>query len=204
MKEEHKEILNPVWVRINHWTHAICIVTLVITGFQLRYPDIFKIFGFKSAVHYHNVFGFIAIFNFLIWYCIYMIKGELKKQYIPTKKDIKLIPKQGYFYLVGFFKGDHPLMEPTPEAKFNPLQKTAYCGLMFFLLPVQLLTGLFLWNVHFFKPVIDFFGGVRVIDAIHIFCAYSFATFLIVHFYLATLGHTVFAHFKAMIVGYED
>jgi thiosulfate reductase cytochrome b subunit len=34
--------------------------------------------------------------------------------------------------------------------------------------------------------------------------AYIVTAFLVVHVYLATLGHTFFAHFKAMIVGYEE
>jgi thiosulfate reductase cytochrome b subunit len=55
-----------------------------------------------------------------------------------------------------------------------------------------------------FHSVIATLGGVRVIDAFHIILAYIVAAFLIAHVYLATLGHTFFAHFKAMIVGYED
>jgi thiosulfate reductase cytochrome b subunit len=45
---------------------------------------------------------------------------------------------------------------------------------------------------------------VRVIDAFHIILAYIVTAFLIAHIYLATLGHTFFSHFKAMLVGYED
>ncbi len=34
--------------------------------------------------------------------------------------------------------------------------------------------------------------------------AYIFVLYLLVHLYMATLGHSVVAHTKAMIVGYEE
>ena len=47
-------------------------------------------------------------------------------------------------------------------------------------------------------------GGVRVVDTVHVLLFILFSGFLIVHIYLASLGHTPSAHFKAMITGYEE
>jgi thiosulfate reductase cytochrome b subunit len=45
---------------------------------------------------------------------------------------------------------------------------------------------------------------VRVVDTAHVLIFICFLGFIFVHPYLASLGHTRSAHFKAMITGYED
>jgi thiosulfate reductase cytochrome b subunit len=39
---------------------------------------------------------------------------------------------------------------------------------------------------------------------VHVLLFIVFSGFIIVHVYLASLGHTPTAHFKAMITGYEE
>jgi thiosulfate reductase cytochrome b subunit len=51
---------------------------------------------------------------------------------------------------------------------------------------------------------VEFFGGVRVVDTVHVLCFIFFVGFILVHPYLASLGHPWTAHFKAMITGYEE
>ena len=92
----------------------------------------------------------------------------------------------------------------TPDSKFNALQQKAYVGLMFVFLPAQLITGLFLWRVKQFENYIELLGGVRIVDTIHVLLFYFFTTFIFVHAYLTTLGHTPMTHFKAMFTGYEE
>ena len=201
-----REYLHPLAVRIWHWVHGLAIVLLVLTGFQLRFPDFFKLFGtFKDAVNLHNFFGFLVLFDYFLWLGFYLARRELAKQYLPTREDLTIgIPQQANYYFARYFFGDPPPFEPSPEAKFNSLQKTAYFGIMFVMLPLQIISGILLWDLKTFHPIIERLGGVRVVDAFHIILAYVFAAFLLVHLYLATLGHTFFSHFKAMIVGYEE
>ena len=198
--------MHPLMVRIWHMIHAIAIVLLVVTGLQLRFPDIVNWFGtFRSAVNFHNILGFIVLFDYLLWFGYYVVTRGLVKQYIPTPEDFTIgIPTQSTYYFARIFFGDPAPFDPTPEAKFNALQKTTYFGIMFVLVPLQIITGLLLWDLERFRGLIEALGGVRVIDAFHIILAYIVAAFLIAHVYLATLGHTFFSHFKAMIVGYED
>jgi thiosulfate reductase cytochrome b subunit len=201
-----KEILHPLMVRIWHWIHALAIVLLVLTGLELRFPDLVGWFGsFGSAVNMHNILGFIVLFDYLLWFGFYAVTRGLVKQYVPTPEDFTIgIPTQSTYYFARIFFGDPSPFEPTPEAKFNSLQKTTYFGIMFVLVPLQIVTGLLLWDVERFHSLIEALGGVRVIDAFHIILAYIVTAFLIAHIYLATLGHTFFSHFKAMLVGYED
>jgi thiosulfate reductase cytochrome b subunit len=204
--KEQRVVLYPLTIRVWHWVHALAIVLLVFTGIQLRFPDFIKWFGtFAAAVNIHNIFGFIVTFAYLLWIGFYLWKRQLVKQYVPTRSDFLVgVPTQSVYYFARIFFGDPSPFEPTPQAKFNSLQKTTYFGIMFLLVPLQIVTGILLWDLERFHAVIRVFGGVRVIDAFHIIIAYITASFLIVHIYLSTLGHTFFAHMKAMIVGYEE
>ena len=62
----------------------------------------------------------------------------------------------------------------------------------------------FFSDILYFLPYVEAIGGLRILDAIHVIAAYFFLLYLVVHLYMATLGHSFFAHFKAMIVGYEE
>jgi len=201
-----KEILHPLMVRLWHWIHALAIVLLVLTGLEMRFPDLVGWFGsFRSAVNFHNILGFLVLFDYLLWFGYYAVTRGLVKQYVPTPEDFTIgIPTQSTYYFARIFFGDPAPFEPTREAKFNSLQKTTYFGIMFVLVPLQIITGVLLWDLERFHALIEALGGVRVIDAFHIILAYMVAAFLIAHIYLATLGHTFFSHFKAMIVGHED
>ncbi len=206
MAQQRVKLLNPLAVRIWHWVHGIATVLLILTGIQLRFPDLVTWFGtLKRAVDIHNLFGFIVLFDYFLWFGFYVVRKELIKQYVPTREDFTIgIPTQANYYFARIFFGDPPPFEPKPEAKFNSLQKTTYFGLMFFLVPLQIITGVLLWDLKRFHPIVEALGGVRVIDAFHIILAYVFASFLLVHLYLSTLGHTFFSHFRAMILGYEE
>jgi len=207
-KTDHgrKEILHPLAIRVWHWVHAIAIVLLVLTGLQLRFPDFITWFGtFKRAVNIHNILGFTVLFDYLLWFGYYAVTRQLVRQYVPAPEDFTVgIPTQSAYYFARIFFGDPPPFEPTPEAKFNSLQKTTYFGIMFVLVPLQIVTGVLLWDLERFHTIIAALGGVRVLDAFHIIIAYVVAAFLIMHVYLSTLGHTFLSHFKAMIVGYEE
>jgi len=61
-----------------------------------------------------------------------------------------------------------------------------------------------LWDLKRFSGIVDLFGGVRVVDTVHVLLFIFFTAFIFIHPYLASLGHTAGAHFKAMITGYED
>lgn len=205
MSHHGKIVLNPLPVRIWHAVHALAIVVLILTGFQLRFPDMISWFGsFRTAVKVHNFTGFVVLFDYLLWFGFYVVTRQLLTQYLPKVDDIRRgVPQQAAYYFGRIFLGDSPPFEPTPRAKFNALQKTTYFGIMFFLVPLQAVTGILLWDLERFGPIIDLLGGIRVVDGFHIVVAYVFAAFLVAHIYLSTLGHTFFSHFKAMIVGYE-
>ncbi len=203
--DKEREILNPLTLRIWHGVHGIGILLLILTGIQLRFPDVFTLFGtLKRTIDLHNYIGLIVIADYILWLIYYLVKKQLLRQYLPTLRDFaEGTTSQASYYFFRIFLGDPSPFEPSAEAKFNSLQKITYFVVMLLLFPLQAFTGILLWDIEKFLPVIGVVGGVRFVDALHVILAYIFAAFLIMHVYLATLGHTFFSHFKAIVLGYE-
>jgi Ni/Fe-hydrogenase b-type cytochrome subunit len=199
--------LNPIPVRIWHWVKALSFAVLIVTGLQLRYSDSLDWMSFKTAVDYHNVFGFVLFFNFFLWLGYYLISGQIKV-YIPNilepVKLVKAMINQALFYGYGIFMGHDNPHHASFDNKFNPLQQMAYLSIMFLLIPLQILTGLLMWDVSGFSVLISLVGGLKVVDTIHVLIFLFFSSFLFIHLYLASLGETPTTHLKAMIYGYEE
>ena len=51
---------------------------------------------------------------------------------------------------------------------------------------------------------VEALGGVRLVSTVHVMIFIFFASFILIHVYLGSLGHTASAHFKAMVTGYEE
>lgn len=202
----NKLYIHPLPVRIWHWTNALGFVLLIATGLQIRYLDLFQLMSFRTSVVLHNWIGFVLMANFFIWLGFYLFTDKIKVYHpeLSPTKYFKASFRQMEFYGYGIFKGDPNPHHPSAYAKFNALQSMLYQIIMMLLVPLQFFTGLLLWDVTRFSSMVDLFGGVRVVDTIHVLLFILFCGFIIVHVYLASLGHTPSAHFKAMITGYEE
>jgi len=207
MEEKDYIYLTPMPVRIWHWLNALGIVTLCITGIQIRFPDYVNIFGtYKSAISLHNTAGIVVSISYALWFCYYLLVAKsLFRLYVPNLEDIKSgIIRQALFYFFFYFLGRPNPHHTTPDCKFNPMQKAAYLVIMLVLIPLIVVTGYLLMNVDLLRPTIMVLGGIKLLVSAHYLIACAFFAFLFVHVYLATLGHTPFAHFKPMWHGWEE
>ncbi len=183
--------------RFWHWSQALLIITLIVTGLEVH--GLFSLFGFGKAVLIHNVCAVIWSFLLTLIFTWIFTTGEWK-QYVPTFKDVDNVLR---FYLYGVFIGDEHPHHSSPDNKFNPLQRLGYIAILFGLLPLQIITGfLFL----FFPELreIGVIGRVDLIAILHTFIAYSLLSFLIVHLYMITFGKKLSSHLKAMLTGKEE
>ena len=198
-----KIFLHPVPIRIWHWINACLILFLIITGIQLRFPGV-SIFQYNHAVYLHKIVGFVLTGSFLYWFAYYVISGGLRKHYMFRKRDVKGLIDQASYYTFLLFRGAKSPFTPSTNEKFNPLQKVAYLSLMFILTPVIIVTGILFSDIAYFLKIINYIGGVRILDAMHVSTGYAFILYLIIHLYMSTLGHRITTHTKAMITGYEE
>lgn len=201
-----KIYVHPLPVRIWHWTNAFGFLSLIITGLQLRYVGLINLMQFKTAVTLHNVIGFVLIANFFIWLTFYLSTDKIKVYHpeLSPMKHFRDSFRQMRFYGYGVFRGDPNPHHVSMYHKFNPMQSMAYQIIMMMLVPLQFFTGLLLWDVTRFSSMVDAFGGLRVVDTVHVVLFIFFIGFIMVHPYLASMGHTPTAHYKAMITGYEE
>ncbi|MHB8770418.1 MAG: cytochrome b/b6 domain-containing protein [Syntrophales bacterium] len=198
--------LTPTPVRIWHWLNALGIVTLCVTGIQVRFPEYANIFGtYKAAIRLHDIAGITVSISFLLWIFYYLVVARnIAKVYVPTFDDIKSgLFQQAFFYFFNYFLGKENPHTATPDNKFNAIQKITYFMTMFLLIPLVIISGLLLMNIAPLRAWIIAIGGIKFLVDAHYLLACSFFAFLCVHVYMATLGHTPFAHFRQMWTGWE-
>jgi thiosulfate reductase cytochrome b subunit len=207
MTEKHLVYLQPKPVRIWHWLNALGILALCLSGAQIRFPEYLSFLGnYKAAVMLHNTAGYVVSVSFVFWLVYYaLFARSMAKLYVPKLDDLQHgVLRQLKYYLLTYFIGWENPHHPTPENKFNPLQKSAYLAIMFVLVPLVCLTGLILANVEPLQGLIVLLGGMKILIGLHFLLACSLCAFLFTHVYLATLGHTPLEHFKQMWTGWEE
>lgn len=198
--------INPLPVRIWHWLNALGFVALIVTGLNIRYQEMMPIMSFATAVRVHNAVGFILIANYFIWLGFYLFTDKITVYHpeLDPRKYYRASLRQALYYGYGIFRGDPNPHHATAYRKFNALQSITYQIVMILLVPIQFYTGVLLWDLERFRGSIELFGGVRVVATVHVVLFIFFTGFIFVHAYLASLSAKPFAHYKAMITGYED
>jgi thiosulfate reductase cytochrome b subunit len=199
--------LQPTPVRIWHWLNALGIVTLGISGAQIRFPEYLNIFGsYKAAIMLHNTAGILVAVSFSLWFFYYTcVARKMTQLYVPTGEDLRHgLVRQAVFYFFNYFQGKPNPHHPTPDNKFNPLQKSAYLAIMFVLVPLVSLTGILLMNVSPLRELVLLGGGLKILVGLHFLLACSLFAFLFTHVYLATLGKTPLSYVKPMWTGWEE
>jgi thiosulfate reductase cytochrome b subunit len=198
--------VHPLPVRIWHWTNALGFVAMIVTGVQIRYVGLIDIMHFRTAINLHNWIGVVLIANFFIWLLFYLLTDKIRVYHpeLSPVKHFRASFRQLRYYGYGIFKGDPNPHHLSVYHKFNAMQSMTYQVIMLILVPIQFYTGILLWDVQRFSGTIGFLGGVRVVDTVHVLIFIFFTAFIFIHPYLASLGHTPTAHFKAMFTGYEE
>lgn len=185
-------------MRIGHWLNALMIVILIISGFLMHYM------GPRHTLGYIHNFAGNTLVGIYVIFLIYEIATKDFKQFLPQVWEIKEgMFKQAMFYAIGIFKREEHPYHMTREARLNPMQKPAYMGIMFGVLPLVIITGFLMANPLLSAPVIKFIGleNMNIVFIIHLVAAFAIFAFLVGHIYLATTGDTVLQHFEVMITG---
>ncbi len=190
--------------RLWHWVQVLAIFLLLLTGIIIHKPEMLGIMFFPYVVQVHNALGFILLANAFLSVFYHLVSGEIKQYILQPKGFFDQAVAQAGYYLKGIFRGDDHPFEKSREKKLNPLQQMTYFGLLNFLLPVQIITGLLIWSVQTWPVISTALGGLSVLGPIHTLLAWLFATFILLHVYLTTTGHRPLDGIRAMINGWDD
>ena len=185
--------------RLWHWSSALLIISMIITGFEIH--GSFSLLGFETAVNLHIIAAWTLIAFWFLGIFWHLVTGEWK-QYVPASVN-KLVAMMKYYAIDIFLGGGHPHYK-TRRHKLNPLQRLAYLAIHVVILPLIVLTGLLYYFYPYWGEI--GLGGVSLasIALTHTALAFAVLAFLVVHLYLAlTTSREPLGYLKAMISGYE-
>ena len=212
--------------RIWHWTNAVTVFVMIGSGLMIsnahphlywgvyganfdqpwfdppRFPGWLTIpsrYNLALARRWHLLFALVLAFN-LLWFMIAsLLNRHFTRDLRFRREELRpaAIARDVREHLAfRFHDGENP-------ARFNLLQKIAYCAALFVLLPVIILTGLGLspgWNAG--APwILDLFGGRQTVRSIHFIACWGVVAFVVVHLVLVILAGP-FAEIRSMLTGW--
>lgn len=202
---DKKRYLYPKWVRLWHILNALLCLTLIATGISMQYASAeSSVISFNRSVSIHNIAGGILTINYLLFF-IGNLFTENRKHYILVYKGLfGRIFKQLRYYTFGMFKGEKAPYKVNEENKFNPVQQITYKIVMYFFVPLIIITGCFMMMPNRLLHNIPGINGLLVIDMAHVISGFVISIFLIIHLYFSTIGHKVSSNYKSIITGWHD
>ncbi|MBF0175921.1 MAG: cytochrome b/b6 domain-containing protein [Magnetococcales bacterium] len=195
-----KALLYTRYERFWHWSQAILMIGLMVTG--LNASSQIVVMDFALAAHWHIIFARTLIWLWIFTIFWFLVTGEWQ-QYIPTRHKMRAMV---HYYSKGIFNPTqhrHPF-RTTPRLKHNPLQRFTYLLLNVLLTPTIWGTGLLYMYYFQWEQTGLGFLSLRVIAGIHEAMAYLLLSFLILHVYMSFTGRPVTAQIKAMLTGYAE
>ncbi|MDP2825705.1 MAG: cytochrome b/b6 domain-containing protein [Sulfuritalea sp.] len=197
--------LLPLWIRLWHWTNALLIVTLTVTGISLHFADPkLPLVEFSLAARIHDIAGLALVAAYCFFVVANIVSGNWW-QYVPKPPGIlDRCMKQARWYLWGIFQGEPHPYPVTVEANFNAMQALIYWFIMYLAMPTLLLTGLIFMFPQFAPDRVFDMDGLLPVAVLHYLTGTVIVLFMIAHMYLGTTGHTVTTMFKTMITGWHE
>lgn len=163
------------------------------TGYGFVLPDQN---GWSRSLHFQA--GWLAVFASLLYLAFGLFTAHFRKNLLPAQDDLS-------WRVLSSMIANHLRFKPpgqTEARSYNVLQRLAYLGVIFVLLPLMLWTGLAMSPAFtaFFPATVTAFGGQQSARTIHFFVTVVLVLFVVVHImmvYLAGFRNRM----RAMITG---
>jgi thiosulfate reductase cytochrome b subunit len=197
--------LLPLWIRLWHWSNALLIISLAVTGFSLHFADPkLPLVEFALAARLHQVIGIALVALYAFFVVANLVSGNWW-QYVPKPPGIlERCWVQGKWYMVGIFRGEPHPYRVSEQTNFNALQALSYWFIMYMIMPLMLLSGLLFLFPEFAPDRVFGFDGLLPVAVVHYITGAIIVMFMIAHIYLGTTGATVTSMFKTMINGWHE
>ena len=142
----------------------------------------------------HFFFAWLFVTALLVWLVASLITGHLRRDLLPTGKDLANLPKD---------IADHARFRFHHGHSYNVLQKLAYCAVFFVLFPLIILTGLSMSpGMNAAWPwLLDLFGGRQTARTLHFLAMVLLVLFFVVHM-LMVLAAGPINELRSMITGW--
>ena len=211
--------------RLWHWLNVVTLAIMLMSGLMIlnahprlywgqfganpdhawlelgRFPGWITIpshYSLADARIWHLGFAWVlmlALAAYLVWS---LVNGHLRRDVLPRLAELS--PQHIWQDIV-----DHARLRfPTGEAaaRYNILQKLAYGGVLFVLLPLVILTGLALSpGVDAGLPLSLVFGGRQSARSLHFIAVAGLVLFFVVHIVMVVLAGPI-NELRSMITGW--
>lgn len=194
--------------RIQHFVLLSTFITLVITGFWLKYPEAFWVkwitfligtsaFELRGVVHRTASVLMIAGGIYHLYYIAFTYRGRhFLKDMLPAKRDVTdVIHIMKYYF--------SKTLEKPKFGRFSYIEKAEYWAVVWGTV-IMGATGMVLWFQNKFLPIIHT-SGMNIATAVHFYEAILATLAIIVwHFYFVFFNPDVVPMNKAWLYGYLD
>src|SRR6476469_3100456 len=192
------KIIQPAWVRALHWTNAVAMVLMIMSGWQIYNASPLFDFRFSSSITlggwlggallWHFAAMWILMVNGLIYLALGFATGRFRKKLLPITPDGVIADTRAA--LTGKLSHDD-------LSKYNYVQKLLYAGVIVVGVLI-VLSGLSIWKPVQLQYLTALFGGYDAARYVHFICMAAIVAFMVVHVALALL---VPKSLRAMIIG---
>src|SRR3954451_5683073 len=192
------KVIQPAWVRIMHWTNAVAIIVMIMSGWQIYNASPLFDFRFSHAITlggwlggallWHFAAMWLLMINGLVYLVTGFITGRFRNKLLPiSPKGVLADVKAALTFRLGH----------DDLTKYNYVQKLLYAGILVVGV-VVVLSGLSIWKPVQLQWLTALFGGYDVARYVHFICMAAIVAFVVVHVALAVL---VPKSLRAMILG---
>lgn len=199
-KPSIKIYLYPLSIRLWHFSNAVLFLVLLLTGFINH----FALMNYRVTaifVNIHMISGYLLSVTWFFYISCNLLSGNTRHYFLKRGSLRKGIIQQILFYSYGMLNHHKSPFVVSLSAKFNPLQQIIYLFIMYFFLPLLLITGL----LSLYPSTIDFLykNISHYIFQFHFMLGVASVFFIFSHVYLCTTGRTATDIFKGMLDGYH-
>jgi thiosulfate reductase cytochrome b subunit len=122
----------------------------------------------------HFFFAWVLSGTLLVWLVASLFNGHLRRDLAPRMEDLRRLPKD---------VADHARLRFHHSRDYNTLQKLAYGGVLFVLLPLMIVTGLAMSpSMNAAVPFLaDLLGGRQTARTIHFVAMALLVGFFVIH-----------------------
>ena len=186
-------LTQPIRVRIFHWGFAFCMISILLSGFELNKPVRFLALNYGKVFMVHVTFCWLALGFLAFRITDAIIKRD--KSLIPKICDLKSFPKLLSYYL--FHRSNPPLSE-----KYNSGQKLVFFSWIILFIIASIFGFTSYWQgANGTWIIIRIFDGLQMVRWSKFVIAVYFASTIPLHIYLSVTEDL--SKLQAMVTGYE-
>jgi thiosulfate reductase cytochrome b subunit len=181
------DTIDPLWVRITHWTNAVAMLVMIGSGweiynasplFSFSFPRSITLGGWLAgALLWHFAAMWVLAINGFFYLVLGLATGRFRRKLFPLR------PADVICDALAALRGK---LSHEDLSIYNGVQKLLYLGVIVAGI-VVVLSGISIWKPVQFQELTALFGGFDAARYVHFLAMAAIVAFLVVHVAVALL-----------------